>query len=218
MSTSRTSESAVAAATRSAAAARVSPDSEAGRGPRRAPIPVPCSEGGGERFLAGPVGGGADLVVGRLLGQFGPALGLAADPLVFVAQSLLGPPAGGLLGFAAEAFDQGVDPLGGLLADLLGALHDPLVDLRLDLGNALAGEYLELVGVGLGLSGAIERLAGAFLVGLDPVGGFAFGCLARLAGEPLGGLLEVAGAGCEPLFAFGGDLAESPPRDWRAPP
>ena len=90
--------------------------------------------------VTGAVGGGTNVLLGRLAGQVGTPLGFAADAVLFFGDPLLGTLPGGFLGLAPELLDQGVDPLLGLTAHLLGALHDAAVGIGLALGDALAGQ------------------------------------------------------------------------------
>src|SRR4051794_10777755 len=85
-----------------------------------------------DRFATGPVGARLDLLLGRLLGPLLALLGLPADAARLGLELVPGTGAGRLLGLPLEFGDQLTHPVLRLPADLLGALHDLLLDLALE--------------------------------------------------------------------------------------
>ena len=116
-----------------------------------------------------------DLVLGGAPDALLALLGLRADPLRLGLQGLLGAGPGLLRGLAFDLLDQLADPLLGLAAHVLGALHHPLLDLGLELDR----ELVRLLGRRLGFGGAL-------LGGGDALVGLELCLLERLLVAPLG--------------------------------
>src|SRR5690349_2807219 len=83
------------------------------------------------RFAPGAAGARLDLVLGGAAGALLALFRLLADPVGLGLELVPCAAAGLLLGFALELRDQGADALLGFAADVLGALHDALLDLGL---------------------------------------------------------------------------------------